>query len=633
MALMKKNNSGSSSSAVVSHGASGGGDKRRQRTLAKQQQISESIAGVSMTILENAQESVSAIEELKSSMEQIATAAEENSGASEQALSNVKGINTNISRMNSTITTVIASTLSTGENIMGSVDKINDSVGRMATAVKVAEESSTKSEELKVSSQNIGDAVGFIAKIADQTNLLALNAAIEASRAKEHGKGFAVVADETRALAGESERNAEFISELVTKIQGSIDNIITSIGKTTTIISGNGEKGNTLSAKMEELTKIAVYSVEAARSVNTYTQRLGDFVGKINDGSQDIANASSEIALSVEKTLNGIDIQSDALAQTEDDIKELSSLAEELKYSTDTMKSAEDIALSADTIGGSMENIQNALEDVTNALNQIESSSHTTNKSALNNKELIEAGIEAAKDIDKLIEIARRNFDLLKVSFNVVKNTVSEIRGSFSDSITQGNSAASELDVIVKETRNVDKTVGRISNSIVQLNMLAISGSIEAARAGDFGKGFAVVSADIRNLAKDSESNTDKINDIVESMNSEIDTVRTDWNNLLTSQGNEQSLIDGLINDIVKITDMLVDLLDRYTGLKAVNDQNLEGMNQVMIGISEIQKAVELSARNAMESRKASELIIETVSHIGEGVEELAVMADELQQG
>nr|WP_321268345.1 methyl-accepting chemotaxis protein [uncultured Sulfurimonas sp.] len=632
MALMKKNTSSSSSAAVVPQSA-GSGDKRRQRTLAKQQQISESIAGVSMTILENAQESVSAIEELKSSMEQIATAAEENSGASEQALSNVKDIDTNINRMNLTIDTVISSTLSTGENIMASVGKINDSVGRMARAVEVAQESSTKSEELKKSSQNIGDAVGFIAKIADQTNLLALNAAIEASRAKEHGKGFAVVADETRALAGESEKNAEFISELVTKIQGSIDNIIQSIGETTTTISDNGSKGNVLSVKMEELTKIAVYSVEAARSVNTYTKKLGDFVSKISKGSQDIAHASSEIALSVEKTLNGIDIQSDALAQTEDDIKELSNLAEELKYSTDTIKSAEDIAMSADTIGGSMEDIQNALEDVTNALNQIEASSHTTNKSALQNKELIEAGIDAAKDIDKLIEIARRNFDLLKVSFNAVKNTVSEIRGAFSDSITQGNGAASELTVIVKDTRNVDKTVGRISNSIVQLNMLAISGSIEAARAGEFGKGFAVVSSDIRNLAKDSESNTDKINDIVESMNSEIDTVRTDWNNLLTSQSNEQSLIDILISDIVKITDMLVDLLDRYTGLKTINDQNLEGMNQVVIGISEIQKAVELSARNAMESRKASELIIETVSHIGEGVEELAVMADELQQG
>jgi len=116
-------------------------------------------------------------------------------------------------------------------------------------------------------------------------------------------------------------------------------------------------------------------------------------------------------------------------------------------------------------------------------------------------------------------------------------------------------------------------------------------------------------------------------------MNSEIETVRGDWSNLLGSQLHEQKSINSLINDITRITDMLTDLLDRYTGLKAINDQNIEGMNQVMIGVNEVQKAVELSARNAMESRKASELIIETVSHIGEGVEELAVMADELQQG
>jgi methyl-accepting chemotaxis protein len=630
MALMRKSTVGSSAPALSSVS---GDSKRRQRTLAKQQQISESIAGVAMTILENAQESVSAIEQLKSSMEQIATAAEENSGASEQALANVKSINTNINRMNSTIDTVISSTIATGDNIMDSVAKISNSVNRMDAAVVVAQDSSKKSEELKVSSQSIGDAVGFIAKIADQTNLLALNAAIEASRAKEHGKGFAVVADETRALAGDSEKNAEFISELVNKIQGSIDNIIKSIGNTNTIITANGSKGNSLSLKMEELTKIAVYSVEAARSVSTYTNKLGDYISKISDGSATIASDSQEIALSVEKTLHGIDIQSSALSQTEDDIKDLSSLAEDLKFSTDAIKSAEDIALSADTIGGSMEDIQSALKDVTNALNNIESSSQNTNKSALKNKALIEEGIVAAKDIDKLIEIARRNFDLLKVSFNAVKASISEIRESFNESISKGNDAASELNIIVKETKSVDKTVGNISNSIVQLNMLAISGSIEAARAGDFGKGFAVVSADIRNLAKDSEQNTDKINDIVESMNSEIDTVKNDWNQLLASQSQEQKSIDALISDITRITDMLVDLLDRYTGLKSVNDQNVEGMNQVMIGVNEIQKAVELSARNAMESRKASELIIETVSHISEGVEELAVMADELQQG
>jgi len=627
MALIK---SGSSSNSVAT---TSGTDKRRQRTLAKQQQISESISGIATNILDNAQESVSAIEQLKSSMEQIATAAEENSGASEQALKNVKSINSNISRMGNNIDTVINSTVATGDTIMNAVELINGSVERMTGSVDIAKSSSTKSEELKVSSQNIGEAVGFIAKIADQTNLLALNAAIEASRAKEHGKGFAVVADETRALAGESEKNAEFISELVNKIQSSIDAIIKNIVNTTDIIGATGSTASELSLKMEELTKIAIYSVEAAKSVSQVTQKLGGYISSVNDGSGEIAEASNRIALSVEKTLNGIETQSRALAQTEGDIKDLSTLAEELKFSTDTAKSAEDIASSADTISGSMEEIQAALEQVTNALNEIESSSHSTNKSALSNKESIESGIESARDIDKLIEIARRNFDLLKVSFGEVKGSMVSINNEVVNSMSEGKGASDELVVIVKETKNVDKTVGNISNSIIQLNMLAISGSIEAARAGDFGKGFAVVSADIRNLAKDSESNTEKINDTIEGMNAEIGMVQEDWNNLLTGQDNEKKRLDNLVSEMDKIIDMLVELLDRYTGLKAINDQNLEGLDSVLIGINEIQKAVELSAKNAMESRKASELIIDTISHIGEGVEELAVMADELQQG
>lgn len=627
MALVKRVDISPVASSAV------GPDKRRQRTLAKQQQISESIAGVATTILDNAQESVSAIEQLKSSMEQIATAAEENSGASEQALKNVRSINNNIGRMSSTIDMVISSTLATGDNIMSAVGTISTSVARMTGAVNVAKASSKKSEELKASSENIGEAVGFIAKIADQTNLLALNAAIEASRAKEHGKGFAVVADETRALAGESEKNADFISKLVNKIQESIDNIINSIVNTTDIIEKTGGRGTALSLKMEELTKIAVYSVEAARNMNVYTQNLSHYVSQINDGSKDIADASVNIARSVEKTLNGIEIQSNSLMQTEEDIKELNTLSEELKYSTDTMKSAEEIAASADAISSSMEDIQTSLKEVTGALNQIESASQSTNQSALMNKELFENGLIASRDINKLIEIARRNFDLLKTSFTEVKSSMSGIGNDFAASISEGSSASNELDVIVKETRNVDKTVGSISNSIIQLNMLAISGSIEAARAGEFGKGFAVVSADIRNLAKDSESNTDKINDTIESMNAEIDTVRTDWLKLLANQEMEKEQIAVLIHEIDKITTMLIDLLDRFTGLKSINDQNIEGLNQGLIGVNEIQKAVELSARNAMESRKASELIIETVHHIGEGVEELAIMADELQQG
>jgi len=618
---------------ATSGGAAASIDKRKQRTLAKQQQVAESLASVSTAILNNAQESVSAIEELKSSMEQIATAAEENNGAAEQALDNVRGIASNVSRMSSSVDTAITSTLSAGDIVAHSVSLIDESVSRMQSSVKVAKQSSTKAEELKESSQNIGEAVGFIAKIADQTNLLALNAAIEASRAKEHGKGFAVVADETRALAGDSEKNAQYISELVKNIQVSIDSIIGNIVATTGIIDETGVTGVELSTRLVELTKITGFTVEAARNVNNFTTRLSEGVEFISNSGETIAKSSSEIAHAVENTLHEIDIQAQSITQTERDLKDLNGFAEDLKYSTDTMKTAEDIAANADQIGASMEQIQVSLKGVQTSLNSIETASQETNVSALGSKEKLDAAVEDGKDIDALLDIVRRNFDLLKASFSDIKIILNQIKANFQKSVDEGQGAENELFTITKETRNVNKTVGNISNSIIQLNMLAISGSIEAARAGDFGKGFAVVSGDIRNLAKDSEQNTDKINDIVESMNNEITTVSEDWNALLGGQQSETSLIDRLINEIEKVLVAIIEILDRFQGIKNMNTTNLEGLDQMLNGVVEIQKAVDLSARNASESRKASDLIIDTIHNITEGVEDLAAMADELQQG
>ncbi|HIP58914.1 MAG TPA: methyl-accepting chemotaxis protein [Campylobacterales bacterium] len=606
---------------------------RKTRTLVKQQQTSESIADIANILLDNAQESVSAVEELKSSMDQIATAAEENSGASEQVLEGVNHRHRNLDKMFSTIEKAIQTTLNTGTVITSAVDQVNSTVEKMVVSADIAKESSQKSEELKTSSQNIGEAVGFIAKIADQTNLLALNAAIEASRAKEHGKGFAVVASETRALAGNSEKNAQFIDDLVNNIQVSIDQIINSITGTTGIIEKTGIDGRKLSLTLEELTKIADYSVEAARNANTFTQELLSSADFSQKASEEIAEVSAKIAIEVEKTFNAIEIQASSLAQTEDDIKELTELSEELKYSTDTAKSSEDIAVSADALSSSVETIQESMTDVTSSLNDIEQLSARTNENAIKTKEVVEGATKVSDDINSVITIVRNNFDILKGSFAHIKTTILAIKADFERSIVEGGGADSELGKIKRESRNVEKTVRNISNSIIQLNMLAISGSIEAARAGDFGKGFEVVSADIRNLAQDSESNTEKINDTIEGMNSEIESVSSDWNNLLKTQEGEKNIIDALVLEIDRITGMISDVVESYQNLKMMNDMDREGLTAMLGGIEEIQKAIELSATNAAESRKASELIIETITNMSDGIEELAVLADELQQG
>ncbi|KKC30200.1 methyl-accepting chemotaxis protein [Caldanaerobacter subterraneus KAk] len=83
--------------------------------------------------------------------------------------------------------------------------------------------------------QNIGEVLSFIKRVASQTKLLGLNAAIEAARAGEHGRGFAVVAEEVRKLAEESAQAVEQIGSILKNIENSVEAIVNEINKTTQI--------------------------------------------------------------------------------------------------------------------------------------------------------------------------------------------------------------------------------------------------------------------------------------------------------------------------------------------------------------------------------------------------------------